>query len=109
MPALRRLIERVVIGFLGLLDELFQADESPHFETGLVKQQQGQEPGHAAIAIPEWMNAKEIKDISGDEQRLLDLAFLPERLEPLVQGFHRLGGSMSRSGREANRFRAFSM
>ena len=88
------------------LDELFQADESAHLEAGQVKQRQGQEPGHAAIAIPEGMNAEEIQDVRGDEQRLLDVAFLPKDLEPLVESFHRLGGRVRQGGGEANRFRA---
>ena len=48
VPALRALLQDVVIIFLRLFDETFQANVTSDFVAVVVKRKQGQEAGHAA-------------------------------------------------------------
>ena len=71
VPALGAFLQDVVVIFLRLFDEAFQADVASDFVTVLVEREQGQEAGHPPIAVAEWMDAKEIENerADGNERR----------------------------------------
>ncbi len=85
---------------------MLEADEAAHLVAGLVEQQQRQEPGGAAIAIEEGVDAEEIEDVGRDEEQGLDGAARAGIEEAGVQFLHRLRGLAGREGLEAEALRA---
>lgn len=61
VPALRAGFQRLVITFLGFLEDAFQTDVATHGIVEVVKQQQGQQAGHATVAVRERVDAQEVE------------------------------------------------
>ena len=69
--------EAFVVVLARFLNEAFQADVATDLVAVLIECQQRKESGHAAVAVPEWMNAEEIQDERGDGDERRDI-FLVE-------------------------------
>ena len=76
VPALGAFLQDVVVIFLCLFDEAFQADVAPDFVAVLVKREQGQEAGHAPVAVAERMDAKEIENECADGHERRDVVLI---------------------------------
>ena len=95
VPAFGAEPQRLVVSFLVLLDESFQADVTTDFQALMVAQEQEEEPGNSAIAVAEWVDAKEIQ-IEGsqgnqrvDRPLLQDLVPAPDKF---AHGSWRIAG-----------------
>ena len=73
VPALGAFLQDMVVIFLRLFDEAFQADVAPDFVAVLVKREQGKETGHRPIAVAERMDAKEIENERADGNKRRDV------------------------------------
>lgn len=76
VPALGTFLQDVVVIFLRLFDKSFQADVKSDFVAVLVKCEQGQEAGHAPIAVAERMDAKEIENERADGHERRDVVLI---------------------------------
>jgi hypothetical protein len=76
MPALGTAVKAFVIIFLRFLGESFKADVTANFTAVLVKRQQREQARHAAIAIAKRMDAKKIKDESGNGDDWRDIVLI---------------------------------
>ena len=85
VPAVRTEPEAFVVGLAGFLNEAFQADVATNFVAVLVECQQGEQPGHAAVAVPERVNAKEIQDEGGDGDERRDILLVESILIMLAE------------------------
>ena len=66
VPALGALLQDVVVIFLRLFNETFQTDVASDLVCLLVNGKQREQAGDAAIAVTEWMDAKEIENQCAD-------------------------------------------
>ena len=77
VPPHRTSAQGVVVSFVVILDNLFQADIPPHFISGPVEEQQGEEAGHSTVSIDERMDAEEIENVCGDQQQRINFTTIP--------------------------------
>jgi len=70
VPALGALFQDLVVSLLVLLDETFEADVAPSFDSAVVAGEQKEEPRHATVAVPEWVDTQEIEIQGGGEYLL---------------------------------------
>ena len=70
-------------------------------ETVFVEQQQGEQPGHAPVAVPEGMYAEKIENDAGDEQELVDIGIATGFHIGEFKLLHSLGSFLGRHGAEA--------
>src|SRR5205085_3107344 len=61
VPTLPTLPQHFVIAFLVLFDQAFEADVAAYLQPVVIAGEQQQEPRNPAVAIAEWMNAKEVE------------------------------------------------
>ncbi len=101
MPVLGGGEEGVVVGALGALDHLLEADEAAYVVAGLVEEEECEEAGGAAIAIEERVDAEEIEDVCRDEEEGLDVAGGAGLEEEGVELFHGVWGLEGGEGLEA--------
>ena len=80
--------EAFVVGLSGFLNEAFQADVATDLVAVLVECQQGEQPGHATVAVPERVNAKEIQDEGGDGDERRDILLVEGMLVMLAEFFY---------------------
>ena len=102
VPPLGRFVERIVVTFPLVLDQMFQTDVTANFKTGLIEEKQSQQPRHPPVTIGEWMDAEEIEHVGRNQQQWIDFfpvpLFLKKGMEP-IHGLGRLmGGNRSESG-----------
>src|SRR5579871_4931029 len=74
VPTLGAELERLVVALLVLLDEPFQTDVAPDLETEMIGYQQHEQARHAAVAVPERVNAQEIEVQGPEGDERLDAA-----------------------------------
>ena len=86
-------MQGLVIGLLGVGDQLFDADIFADKIAGAVQKQQRQEPAHAAVAIVEGMDAEKVQNKNRDQQQRVKLGVLCGRLEGVAKCCHRTGRS----------------
>ncbi len=61
MPSPRTGFQGLVITFLGIFENAFQADVAAHGIVEVVEQQQSQQAGHATVAVRERVDAQEVE------------------------------------------------
>ena len=79
----------LVVGLLGVGDQLFDADIFADKIAGAVQKQQRQEPAHAAVAVIEGMDAEKVQNKNRDQQQRVKLGVLCGRLEGVAKCCHR--------------------
>ena len=78
-------MQNLVIGFLGVGDQLFDADIFAHDIAGAVQKQQRQEPAHAAVAVVEGVDTEEVQYKNGNQQQRVKLCILHCRFKSIAQ------------------------
>ena len=81
-------MEAFVVRLPGFLNEAFQADVATNLVAVLVECQQGEQPGHAAVAVSERVDAKEIQDEGGDGDEWWDILLVECVLVMLAEFFY---------------------
>ena len=77
-------LQGLIIGLLGVGDQLFNADIFADKITGAVQKQQRQEPAHAAVAVVEGMDAEKVQNKDWNEQQWIKFGVLYGRLESIA-------------------------
>ena len=72
-PALRGLLQCVVIIRLVMVDLFLERNVLSYIEAVFVEQQKGEQPRHSAVAVTEWMDTKEVQNNAGNKKKLVDI------------------------------------
>lgn len=101
-PAVRGLPQCLIIKRLILVDLFFKGYIFPGVIAIFIKQQQGKQPRHSSVSVPEGMNAEEVQNDAGDQQKLIDIGVITGVHIGEFQLFHGLCCLISRCGAEAH-------
>ena len=101
-PPVRGLPQRLIIKCLILVDLLFKGNIFSGIIAIFIKQQQGKQPRHSPVSVPEGMNAEEVQNDAGDQQELIDIGVITGVHIGEFQLFHGLCCLISRCGAEAH-------
>src|SRR6185369_13908629 len=94
MPTLGATVQDIVVVGFRLFDQALQTDVAPYFDAVLVEGELGQDPGDAAVAVAEGVDAEEVENEGGgrDEGRRHALVdHVPIGKAKLVDGGRRVG------------------
>ena len=85
-------MQSLIIGFLGVGDQLLDTDIFAHDITGAIQEQQCQKSAHAAVAIIERMDAEKVQNEHGNQQQRVEFCIPHCLLKSIAQcryGFRR--------------------
>lgn len=102
MPPLRGDVERLIIRFLGFLDDALQADVAAHLIALMVEREQREQTGHAAISIRKGVDAEEIQNVEGNQEQWVPDSFALGIGKMLVQDPHGIFREVRSDGLETN-------
>lgn len=102
LPALGTALQGIVVIFLRFFGESFQADVAAHFVTVLVQRQQGEESGHAPVAVAEGMDAGEVQHQRGGGDERWDVFLFQGMAVEQAEFIHGGGCLFGRDAFEAN-------
>ena len=85
VPVAGAFLQRLVIGFLGVGNQLFDTDIFTDDIARAVQEQQRQEPAHAAISVIEGVDAEKVQNEDGNQQQRVKLGVLHGRPEGVAQ------------------------
>ena len=81
-------------------DLCLQRNVSPDLEPAPIQQQRRQQPGHAAVAVDERVDAQKVVDEAGDQQQRVRLALADGAIVRVAQVRHRSRRFIGREGSE---------
>ena len=79
----------LVVGLLGVGDQLFDADIFADKIAGAVQKQQRQEPAHAAVAVDEGVDAEKVQNENRNQQQRIEFGILHSLLKCIAKCRHR--------------------
>ena len=100
VPSALRRLQSVVVVFLRLGDLRLQRNIPPDLEPAPIQQQRRQQPGHAAVAVDERVDAQKVVDEAGDQQQRVRLALADGAIVRVAQVRHRSRRFIGREGSE---------
>ena len=89
VPALGTEIQALVVTLPDLLDQAFEAQEAADAVVVLVESQEGQQAGHAPVAVPEWMDAEKVQHECGDGDQRWDVVLVERVPVAVAELLHR--------------------
>ena len=100
VPSALRRLQSVVIVFLRLGDLCLQRNIPPDLKPAPIQQQRRQQPGHAAVAVDERVDAQKVVDEAGDQQQRVRLTLADGAIVRVAQIGHGLRRFIRREGRK---------